>query len=154
MHLTAATHRTFIPQPCCSILQPIIANRNPWIDLDVDSFIRAVCVQLRHLTGDGRTANAHIQRHPFPTRTNQPCLGVNPPSKILHDPQSEIKRNLRRTPPRIPCRSMRFRHTASFPYLYSPLPNRHKTLSFRFQDPFALLLGLIIPPTKSHKSLS
>ena len=49
---------------------------------------------------------------------------------------------------------MWFRHTAPFLCLYSPLSNRPKTLSIRSQDPLAAPLGLIIPPSKSHNSLS
>ena len=139
MRLIAATHRTFIPQPCCSILQPVIADCNLWTDLDVDSFIRAVCVQLRHLTGDGRTADAKFQRHLFPSRTNQPRLGIDPPPKVLHDPQSEIKRNLRRTPPRIPCRSMWFPHVLVF-LAPTPYPQRPRCVA---------LTGLLPNPKSS-----
>ena len=137
-----------------SILQPIIADRNPGTDLDIDSFIRAACVQPCHPTGDGRAAHAQLSRHLFPPRTNQSRLGINPLPKILQYPPSEFKRNLRRTPPRIPCRSMWFRHTVPFLCLYWPLPNRPKTLSFRSKGPRVSPLGLIIPPTKSHKSLA
>ena len=140
--------------PQNSIFQSIIADCNPGADFDIDSFIRAACVQFRHLTGDGRTADAQFPRHLLPWRTDQPRLWIDPLPKVLHYPLSEVKRNLRRTPPWIPCRSMCFTHTNPFLCLYWPLPNRSKTLSFRFQGPPETLLGLKIPPSRSHKSLS
>ena len=111
-----------------STLQPIVADRNPWIDLNVDSFIRAACVQPCHPAGYGRTAHAQLSRHLFPTRTNQPRLGIGPPPKVLHDPLSEFKRNLRRTSPWIPCRSMRFRHMFTF---LAPTPYRRGLRDWR-----------------------
>ena len=132
-----------------SILQPIIADRNPGTDLDIDSFIRAACVQPCHPTGDGRAAHAQLSRHLFPPRTNQSRLGINPLPKILQYPPSEFKRNLRRTPPWIPCRTMWFRHIFTFLKLNAPIPYRRRprrlaltrlpTSPKSTQDPFVSL---------------
>ena len=114
--------------PQNSILQSIIADCHSWIDLDVDSFIRAACVQLRHLTCDGRTADPQVPCHLLPTWTNQPRLGIDPLPKVLHYPLSEVKRNLRRTPPWIPCRSMCFTHVPTF---LAPTPYRRGLRDWR-----------------------
>ena len=120
-----------VPAMFASILQAIVADCHSWVDLDVDSFIRAACIQFRHLTGNGRAADMQFKRHLFPTRTNQSRLGIDPLPKVLHYPLSKIKRNLRRTPPRSPRCSMWFRHTVSFLSLYSPHTNRPKPLFLR-----------------------
>ena len=68
------------------ILQSIVADRNPGTDLGADPFIRAACVQLRHLTGDGRTADAQLPRHLLPERTHLPRFGIDPLPKVLQYP--------------------------------------------------------------------
>lgn len=146
--------------PVNSVVQPIIADRNLGGDLDVDSFVRAACVECRHLTGDGRTADAQFARHLFPERTNQSRLGIDSLLKILHDPPSEIKRNLRRTPPRISCRPMWFYHINSFFWPLPAFPNQPKAISispkgfsFHAWGYFVQPMGLIIPQQGSHNSL-
>ena len=137
-----------------SVLQPVVADCNPWADFDVDSFIRTVCVQPCHPTGDGRAAHAQFPRHLFPPRTDQSRLGINPLTKVFHNPLSEFKRNLRRTPPRIPCRSMWFRHTVPFLSLYTVhAASRRVTLTRLLPNPKPSTALFQIDPSPSRLAL-
>ena len=106
--------RKFLSSICSarlSALQPIVDDQLLGADANIDGFKGTALVQAPQFPLNGRTADpefpGHVRRE-WPDKTR---LRIDAPPKILHYALTKVKRNLRRTPPRIPCCSMCFSHS-------------------------------------------
>ena len=106
-----------------SVFQPVIDGQRLGAFANINEFNGTVFAQTPQFPRYGRTADPEFPSHMRRERSDEPRLGINAPPKILHYALAEFKRNLRRTPPRIPRRSMRFPHMSTFLAL-TPYPRR------------------------------
>ena len=95
-----------------SDLQPIVGDELLGADANIDGFKGSALAQAPQLPRNGRTADPEFPSHVRRERPDKTRLRIDAPPKILHYALTKVKRNLRRTPPRIPCRSMCSSHSS------------------------------------------
>ena len=105
--------RKFLSSICSarlSDLQPIVGDQLLGADVNINGFKGTALAQAPQLLRNGRTTDPEFPSHVRRERPDEPRLRIDAPPRILHYALTKVKRNLRRTPPRIPSRSMRFSH--------------------------------------------
>ena len=101
--------RKFLSSICSarlSALQPIVGDELLGADANIDGFKGSALAQTPQFPRNGRTADPEFPGHMRRERPDKARLRIDAPPKILHYALTKVKRNLRRTPPRIPSRSM------------------------------------------------
>ena len=91
-----------------SVFQPVIDGQRLGAFANINEFNGTVFAQTPQFSRNGRTTDPKFPSHVCRKRPDEPRLRIDTLPKILHYALPKIKRKLRRTPPRIPRRSMRF----------------------------------------------